>query len=290
MQVRSGSKSLSVAFDLEEVHSDKLTFFSHSTLEGSHPLNERTMKLLQIILLVGLIPLLGGCKNESPGNDLNELAVVQEDALKDAFNMTEEGLVIDQEALDRSQNAAAQAAVKMGGKRGQALMILAELHAESNKISKEIEQRGNQFLQMLDWDTLESEGDYETRRKFMTEYAQYNRKVIEFFEREQRNLSKRFDEINFQGRERAEIERSFNLSLEQVFGVRQSEITFVEIGIRLINLLEREQGKWSVSSATGPLEFENDEAVEAFNKAIDDLEAEGARQVELQQQFFNSQR
>ena len=263
------------------------------------------MKLPQSILLVGLIPFLGGCKNESPGDAasypgaqqeqdaLNELAVIQEEH-KDAIKMTEEGLVIDQEALDRAQKATAEAADKVGGKRGQALKVMAEFQAESNKVSKETEQRGNQFLQMLDWGTLESEGDYETRRKFMTEYAQYNREVTEFFESAPGNIGKRLDEINFQGRERAGIERGFNSEfgpmLKLVRGIRQCEITCCEIGIRIINLLEREQGKWSVNAATGSLEFENDEAIEAFNKAIAEFQAAGARQVELQQQVLDSRR
>lgn len=257
------------------------------------------------ILLAGLIPFLGGCNNESPvggisytgdqqeQDALNELAAIQEEH-KDAIKMTEEGLVVDQEALDKTQKATAEIADKIGGKRGQALKVMAEFQAESNKVSKEIGQRGNQFLKMLDWDTLANEGDYETRRKFMTEYAQYNRDVTAFFESAPDNISKRLDEINFQGRERLGIERGFNSEfgpmLKLVRGIRQCEITCCEIGIRVITLLEKEQGKWSVNAATGSLEFENDEAIAVFNKAINEFQIAGTRQAELQQQVLDSRR
>jgi hypothetical protein len=258
------------------------------------------MRLLPIILLAGLISLLGGCKNKSRASysqeqqdALNELATIQ-DEQRDALKMTEEGLVIDQGALDKTQKATAKAADQIGGTAGQALKVVAEFQAESNTISKEIARKGQQFLQMIDWESLATKGDYEARRQFMMKYAQYNRDVTEFFENAPDNISKRLDEINFQGQERNQLEQGFNAkftsTLTLIRGIRQCEITACEIGIRLIDLLEKEQGKWRLDAATDTLEFDNDDTLAAFNKAIAEFQVAGARQVELQQEFVDSNR
>ena len=94
--------------------------------------------------------------------------------------------------------------------------------------------------------------------------------------------------------ERNQFEQGFNAkfasTLTLILGIRQCEITACEIGIRLIDLLEKEQGKWRLDAATDTLEFDNDDALAAFNKAIAEFQVAGARQVELQQEFVDSNR
>ena len=254
------------------------------------------MRLSTTVLLAAALALPTGCKDraqvQKEQEALNEIEASGQE-LRESLKkgLSEDGLEVDHAVLEKQQQAIEAASRKMGGKKGEALKVLAGIQAESNAISKEIERETEQFLTVLDWSGLQAEGNYDERRKRSRDFAAFNQGVIEFFGSRPQELKKRFDEIDFKGRDRDDIEKGFNGQFvkmnSMIRQIRQCDITCSEIAVRMVDILEQNKGKWSWNAEAGHLEFNEDSAKDAFNKEFLELQKIGSRQIELQTQIVN---
>lgn len=253
------------------------------------------MKHTSIILAIGLL-CLGGCDNKSEARKeqeaLDEMIATQKN--NDTVNMTEDGLVVDHEALAKRQAATEKAAATIGGVKGKALQVFADFQADSNKLAKEIDERSTAFVSALDWESLATKKDYDARRKIMTEYSQFNKDVIEVFEGRPDEISKKLDDINFKGKDRNEMEQGFNSTykpmLPLVRGIRECDITGCEIVTRTLNLLEKDHGNWSWNADEGIINFENEATSEAYEKEMIKFDGIAKKQTDLQNRLIGKVR
>jgi hypothetical protein len=254
------------------------------------------MRLIAAVLLSTVLILSSaGCKDrarkqaaKSAFNEIGESGQNVRKSIKEG--MTEDGLVIDYEVLEEQQRTMEKAGEKLGGKEGESLKIFAAIQGESNAYAKKIEQRSAEMIASLDWETLASTGDYETRRKTLRDHAAFNLEVIAYFDSRPAELGRRLDAIKFTGKDRTDLERGFTSSfgkmLPLIREIRQCDITACEIGVRTIDLLEKEKGKWRWNAANEAVDFENDAAYETFAVEMARLIEAGQRQLELQQQMI----
>ncbi len=248
------------------------------------------MRIISALLLAVALVLPSACKNRSEEAKKKKEAYDElragENEVKKSLEMTEEGLKVDHEALANNQKRVEAAAEKLGGKQGEALKILAKIQADSNKIAKDIDARSQEFIAALDWKSLESNADYDARRTVMRDYAKFNRETIEIFAGRPTELNQQLDDINFKGKEREDLEQGFNSSygpmMITIRKIRECDIAACDISVRILNLLEKDKGKWSWNTADEVIDFENAATSAAFQKEIQAFQEVGELQIQLQ--------
>lgn len=206
--------------------------------------------------------------------------------------MTEEGLQLDAKAeaeYDRKMQAAAD---KMGGKLGKAMKVALDVQAEMEKKVAVIDTESEKFSSMLDWKSLHEKKDYAERKAYFQKYKEMNREFLQYMEDYDKKIETRLDGIGLTGKERVDFMRGVNKGLAKMLGpirdVRSAEIAGSECSERLVDLLERNQGKWEIDPDSGNVLFEGDEQVKAFQAEISKLQEAGEKQVEAQKKIVEA--
>lgn len=206
--------------------------------------------------------------------------------------MTEDGLQLDANAeaeYDRKIKAATE---KMGGKLGKAMKAALEVQAEMEKKVAIIDAEGEKFEGVLDWESLHEKKDYAERKAYLKKYKEMNREFLQYMEDYDKKIDARLDEIKLTSKDRQDFMRGVNKGLAKIMGpirdVRNAEIAGAECTERLVDLMERNQGKWSVDTESGEVLFEGDEQVKAFHDGISKLQEAGEKQIEAQKKIVEA--
>ena len=249
------------------------------------------------LLAVALVVLATGCKDareQAKEKEVwNEISNEHETFRKELKEgMTDEGLVIDQEAIERQHLALQSAGEKLGGVKGQALEIMAGFQRESAAWSGKIEEGSQKMVTAIDFSNLGRDNDYEERREVLRDYMELNQQVTDYFETAPDEVIRKLDAINFHGKDRRDMEAGFTNQIAKmkplIRGIRECDRVCCEISLRMIDILEKEKGMWTWNEAEGMIEFENDDAIAAFNKEVELLTANGQKQLDLQQELVNT--
>jgi len=183
--------------------------------------------------------------------------------------MTEQGLKVDHDALAKHTESMRGAADKMGGKRGEAIRLAADMNDEVNKLGKRCEEMIPVFAATIDFRTLSAARDFEARRKVLAEYEGLNGEILERYESFGERLKTALDGIGFKGQDRRDFQGGVMSQYEKVLPlvreVRGADLECVNIARRVLDQLERVGTGWRWNEESAQVEFDEDAEIDIFN-------------------------
>lgn len=227
--------------------------------------------LLKAFAVAGLV-LLSSCdrarKQQERKEALRELEESKQ-AVTDSLEMTEDGLRVDHDVLDKHAQSLRGAADKVGGKQGEAIRVVADMSDELNKLGKRCEEMVPAFVAVIDFKTLSANRDFEARRKVLAEYEEVNRQILESYESFGTRLEKSLDDIGFKGEERRSFQRGalsqHGKLLPLVREIRGADVECINVARRVLDQLERVGTGWKWGEESEQVEFDEDAEIDIFN-------------------------
>lgn len=244
--------------------------------------------LLLILPLLTTVSCERAKRNQARQEAINELDATRRE-FADKFEMTDEGLNVDFDAIDQHNRKVNQAADKMGGKLGEALKVVTSMQAEVNRLSKECGEQTDLFVETLDWQTLAANRDYEARRKMLRGYIDINEQTVAAFEKYPKDVNAKLDEIGFTGRERSDFDAGFQRTQRRTVGlvrtIRQCDIDCAKVAIGVMDRLEQIGDAWKWNAEEEVVQFDDDSDVEWFQGEMEKFTTLADKQLEAQGKF-----
>lgn len=209
--------------------------------------------------------------------------------MTDKIKMSDDGITVDFDAVEKSRQKMEQAAGKMGGKLGEAMTLAASMQGDINRLGRECSEGAERFAAVFDWKSLAEKRDYEARRGILRDYITLNEKVLIAFEKYPKDLSAALDKIGFTGKERNDFDAGLlNTSRKTqklVKIIRQCDIDCSNIGIALLDRLEKAGAAWSWDADEEYVQFTSEEDMEWFEGEMQKFSDLGDKQIAAQEKF-----
>lgn len=211
--------------------------------------------------------------------------------LFDNMKMTDEGLQVDHESLEKHRKGLKSAGEKMGGKPGEAMKIVSEVQGELHELAKKQEVATESFLAAIDWGQLAQKKDYEARRNTLKEYISINEQLLQKATGFHQIVMDRLDQIGFTGKERTEFDQGFLKNKteydEHVTTIRQCDIDVTNISIAVLDRLEKLGDDWQWNAEQEGIAFTHDEDIEWYNAQMDEFQKKAQVQLQAQEKLLN---
>ena len=255
---------------------------------------KRVKHIDKFLFIIALLPLISSCEKTSQRINQEQATRDIEQShkeLSDSMKMTDEGLQVDRESLEKHRKNLESAGEKMGGKKGEAMKIVAEIQGELNEFVKKHETATTQFLAAIDWSQLAKDQDYEERRntlkEFITSNEQMRDKTVAFHQ----TVLDRLDKIGFQGSERDNFDKGFLQNRDQmneiITTIRQCDIDVSNISISVIDRLEKLGDEWQWNKEDKNITFTYEADAKWFNAQMDEFSKKAETQLQAQEKMVN---
>ncbi len=199
--------------------------------------------------------------------------------------------VVESADIDRAADALADAADKLDGNDAavlRATAVLMSFFAERNHafdaLSDELESLGG-----LDPSTMKSRGDIQHRLTLIDQFLMLNRAFANELKAAPRQFRDSLVKEGLDHRELARAENEFaaGFKLPMQLQFRRLQVQFGESAKAYLGLLESQWGRWSFSTDTGQVVFENTSVIEEFNQASDTLQGSMLAMASIQREAMN---
>lgn len=199
--------------------------------------------------------------------------------------------IVDPVDIDRAAESLANAADKLEGSDAAVLRATAELMsflAERNHgfdaLSDELESLGG-----LDPSSMKSRGDIQHRLSLIDQFLSLNSRFTSELKNAPTQFRASLVKAGLGQRDLAQAENEFaaGFKLPMQLQFRQLQSQFGESAKAYLSLLESQWGRWTFSSDTGQVVFENSSVIEQFNNASDALQGSLLAMASVQREALN---
>ena len=239
------------------------------------------------LVLLGLVSC-GKSKREEEAEAFKEMERSRLE-MADRMKMTDEGLEVDFEAIDEHKKDMLKSADKVGGDMGAILKIIADLQGPLTEAGKACEAQTPLVIEALNWKALAEDGDYEGRRGNLERCIEVNRKCMEVYEAFAPEVIRRVKALGMKDAELKDFEKGFVGAQGEMRGmiqtIRGCDIEISELGIAMLDRLEKAGEGWKWDGATEQILLEDDADVERFGEKFTAMEEVAAKQKAAQEEF-----
>ncbi len=245
-----------------------------------------------VTLILAFCCLFVSCKDSFQKNKQIEAAVdkIENEQRKLANKAEQEGGLTneDLEPLLNSSNSMASKLESMGGEEASLGRVLRAVNEDNMRLSKILDS--SLFESGMDFEALYLERDYEERIALIEKYEKANQEVLAYV-KEGKGLKKAkaaLDKEKVSKKNRTDfigaMTRTANKQRPHLITIRNCDTELTTIIKNILILLKKEDGKWEMEGDL--VNFESDETLESFNKAMEEILVIAQNQGEAQQKLL----